>query len=140
LNPEYLFSELEPSFIEERHRVIPSSTSSRYEGKIVVLINEETISHGEHSCLYLKASSPNCVFIGSPTSGANGNVTNCHLPGGIVVGFTGFGAFQSDRSQFQRKGITPDILVKPTVYGIRNGEDEVFNKAIEYLSSSFSKK
>jgi len=62
-----------------------------YQGKVVALISEATISHGEHSCLYLKACCPDIVFIGHCSNGAVGNITNIVLPGGLLVGFTGMG-------------------------------------------------
>lgn len=46
----------------------------------MALVNEETISHAEHSCLFLEGCS-NVTFVGTPTNGANGNVTNMQLPG-----------------------------------------------------------
>jgi hypothetical protein len=50
-----------------------------------------------------------------------------------MVGFTGLGAYHADKSQLQRKGIQPHIVVKPTFEGVRKGVDEAFEKAIEYL-------
>lgn len=56
------------------------SSQFKYKGKVVALVNEETISHAEHSCLYLE-SCTDVTFVGSPTNGANGNITNVQLPG-----------------------------------------------------------
>ena len=106
----------------------------RYTGKVVVLINEEAISQAEHTCLFLEAAA-NATFIGTPTNGANGDVTTTILPGGITVNFTGHDVRHADGRQLQRVGIQPHIRVEPTVAGIRAGRDEVLEKAVEFLKS-----
>jgi C-terminal processing protease CtpA/Prc len=103
-----------------------------FKGKVVVLINEEAISQSEHTCLFLEAAG-RAVFIGSPTSGANGDVTQTVLPGGITVNFTGHDVQHADGRQLQRKGIQPDVLVEPTLEGIRAGKDELLDAAIRHL-------
>ena len=85
--PQHLTTDCEQIHLEEKQFVIPNP-GPKYKGKVVVLINEETVSNAEHACLLLE-SCTDVTFIGSPTSGANGNVTNVNLPGGILVGFTG---------------------------------------------------
>jgi C-terminal processing protease CtpA/Prc len=45
--------------------------------EIVVLINEAAVSASEHSCLgFEEAAKGRITFIGTPTTGANGGVTN----------------------------------------------------------------
>ncbi len=106
----------------------------RYTGKVVVLINEEAISQAEHTCLFLEAAA-GATFIGSPTNGANGDVTTTILPGGITVNFTGHDVRHADGRQLQRVGIQPHVRVEPTIDGIRAGRDEVLAKAVEFLGS-----
>jgi C-terminal processing protease CtpA/Prc len=106
----------------------------RYTGKVVVLINEEAISQAEHTCLFLEAAA-GATFIGTPTNGANGDVTTTILPGGITVNFTGHDVRHADGRQLQRVGIQPHVRVEPTVEGIRAGRDEVLEKAVELLRS-----
>jgi len=129
--PSMLYSELEPCLIEEKHRLLPNNLP-KYRGKIVALINEETISHAEHSCLYLSAST-DVTFVGTPSNGSNGNVTNCALPGGILIAFTGLGTLHGNKEQLQRKGIQPRVTIEPTIEGFRKNIDEVLLKAVEYL-------
>jgi C-terminal processing protease CtpA/Prc len=106
----------------------------KYRGKVVVLINEDAISQAEHTCLFLEATA-HAKFIGSPTDGANGDVTATILPGGITVNFSGHDVRHADGRQLQRVGIQPDIRVDPTIEGIRQGRDEVLERAISYLKS-----
>ncbi len=110
----------------------------RYKGKVVALINNEAISQSEHTCLWLEATA-GAKFIGSPTNGANGDVTQTVLPGGIVINFSGHDVRHADGSQLQRRGIQPDVRAEPTIAGIRAGKDEVLEKAITYLQQSLGK-
>jgi hypothetical protein len=99
-----------------------------YQGTLIVLINEIALSQAEYTCMFFKAA-PNCIFIGSPTRGSDGNVTNIALPGGMIAAFTGLGVYYPDGAPTQRVGIQPDILVRPTIAGLRQGRDEVFEAA-----------
>jgi C-terminal processing protease CtpA/Prc len=107
-----------------------------FEGPVVVLIDERAISQAEHCCLHLKAAAAKRItFIGTPTNGTNGDVTRSVLPGGIPFGFTGHDVRFPDESQLQRRGIQPDILVAPTIAGLRAGRDEVLERAVRFLES-----
>jgi C-terminal processing protease CtpA/Prc len=101
--------------------------------KIVALINEDTLSHGEYAASFLKAVRPDLTFVGSVTNGALGNITNLVLPGGIQVGFSGMGMTAADGSALQRRGISPDVPVHPTVESLAAGRDPILEKAIEFL-------
>lgn len=104
------------------------------DGPTVLLIDERTMSQAEHTGLYLKAAN-GTTFIGSPTAGANGEVTTFSVPGGITVGFTGQAVMHGDGRQLQRLGLIPDIEVRPTIDGIRAGTDEVLEEALRYLQN-----
>jgi C-terminal processing protease CtpA/Prc len=115
-------------------QIIQPSPLWKYTGKIVVLIDDRAISQSEHSCLgFEEAAKGRIAFVGSPTTGANGDVTNCVLPGGIRVGFSGHDVRHADGRQLQRIGITPDIAVEPTVKGLLEGKDEVLDAAVQHL-------
>lgn len=111
---------------------LPRTDKWRYHGKTVLLIDERTISQAEHTGLFFEAAN-NTKFIGSPTQGANGDVTNFSVPGGIYVRFSGQGVWHADGRQLQRVGLQPDVEVGPTLAGIRAGKDEVLDKAVDYL-------
>ncbi len=104
-----------------------------YAGRIVVLADGSTQSAAEHICALIKSAAA-ATFIGSRTSGANGGVTRTILPGGIVVNFTGQSVRHADGSQLQRVGIVPEIEAQPTLSGIREGRDDVLQRAVDYLS------
>ena len=113
---------------------IPVSSKPVYLKPIAVLVDFRTKSSPEDLCIYLK-NLGRCTFIGSETSGTNGNVTSFKIPGDIKVKFTGMDVTYADDSPFQRIGVPIDIEVKPTIEGITKGEDEVIERALDYLFS-----
>jgi len=102
---------------------------AKYPGRVVVLIDERAISQSEHACLDLEAANA-VTFVGSPTAGANGDITDVTLPGGMAVTFTGHEVRHADGRQLQRVGIRPHIPVRPTIAGLRAGRDEVLERAL----------
>ena len=114
---------------------LPRTDKWRYHGRTIMLIDERTISQAEHTGLFLEAAN-GTKFIGTPTQGANGDVTNLSVPGGIYVRFTGQAVTHADGRQLQRVGLQPTVEVRPTLAGIRAGKDEVLDRAIEYLQHS----
>ncbi|TAL67102.1 MAG: peptidase S41 [Bacteroidetes bacterium] len=106
-----------------------------YKGKIVIIINETTQSQAEYTAMALR-NAPNATVIGSTTAGADGNVSAFYLPGNIYSMISGIGVYYPDGRETQRVGIVPDIEVKLTIKGIREGRDEVLEKAIEIINKN----
>ncbi|GGG20453.1 hypothetical protein GCM10011344_21360 [Dokdonia pacifica] len=106
----------------------------KFKGKVVVLVNELSQSQAEYTAMAFRAA-PNSTIIGSTTAGADGNVSSILLPGGLRTMISGIGVFYPDGSPTQRVGIVPDIEVKPTIKGIKEGRDELIEKAIEIIGS-----
>ncbi len=106
-----------------------------YRGKTVMMIDERAISQSEHTGLFFEAAN-GTTFIGSPTMGANGDVTTLTLPGDIVISFSGHDVRHADGRQLQRVGLVPHIEVRPTIEGIREGRDEVLERARKFLSET----
>lgn len=103
-----------------------------YKGKVVILVNEISQSSAEfHAMAYRQH--PRAVVIGSATAGADGNVSRVELPGGISSMISGIGIYTPERAETQRIGIVPDIEIRPTIEGIKNGRDELMEKAIEII-------
>jgi C-terminal processing protease CtpA/Prc len=112
---------------------LPHSDQWKYKGKTVMLIDERTGSQAEHTGLFFEAAN-GTKFVGSRTMGANGDVTNFYVPGGILIHFTGQSVKHADGRQLQRLGLQPDVEVKPTIDGIRSGRDEELEKALEFIA------
>lgn len=102
-----------------------------YKGNVVILADENTQSQAETTTMMLKQH-PRSKVIGSYTSGANGDVTTFNMAG-LKTSFTGIGAYYPDGMETQRTGIIPDIYIKPTVKGLKEGKDEVLERALEYI-------
>ena len=48
---------------------------------------------------------------------------------------TGLGVYYPDGRETQCIGIIPDIEVKPTIEGIKQGKDEVLERAIKFIET-----
>jgi C-terminal processing protease CtpA/Prc len=104
----------------------------RYAGKVVVLVDETTISQAEYTAMALRAA-PHAIVVGSATVGADGNVSKVLLPGGLSSLISGIGVFYPDKKPTQRVGIVPDVEVRPSIAGIRERRDEVLETAIRQI-------
>lgn len=123
------------SFVQK----LPEPQAEPYKGKVVMLINEDAISQSEHTCLFFAAAT-DVTFIGTPTAGANGDVTTMVLPGNLHVTFTGHNVRHADGRQLQRVGIQPHIKVTRTIRGIVEGRDEILDAAVTYLKTANRRK
>ncbi|TXE17736.1 peptidase S41 [Psychroflexus gondwanensis] len=110
------------------------SQEETYKGKLIVLVNEITQSSAEFTSMAFRAGD-NTTILGSTTAGADGNVSSIMLPGGLRTMISGFGVYYPDGEETQRVGIRPDVEVKPTIEGIRQGKDEILEKAIDIILS-----
>ncbi|HUS61313.1 MAG TPA: S41 family peptidase [Acidimicrobiales bacterium] len=139
------FERPEPRAPEASHRPrlhfdqMVEPAGDAYAGEVAVLIDERAISQSEHSCLWIEAARQGRVaFVGSPTNGANGDVTGIRLPGDVTTFMTGHDVRHGDGRQLQRIGIEPDIAVRPTIEGLQAGRDEVLDAALAHLREVLS--
>lgn len=105
---------------------------NNFKGKIVVLLNEDSISQSEWTAMCFQAAG-NTTIIGSQTAGADGNVSDFTFIKAFHTQFSGIGVYYPDRRETQRVGIIPDIEVKPSIKGIQEGKDEVLERAITFI-------
>ena len=117
---------------------LPDAKGGVYKGKVVTLINEEAISRAEHACLFFEAAT-DVTFVGTPTQGANGDVTLMVLPGNLPISFSGHDVRHADGRQLQRLGIQPHVKVAPTIRGLIDGRDEILEAAINHLQKTLKK-
>lgn len=103
-----------------------------YKGKIIVIVDASTQSQAEYTTMAFQ-SGPNTTVIGTRTAGADGNVSAIYLPGNIFTYISGLGVLYPDGSESQRAGVKIDIPVHPTIKGIKEGRDEMLEKAIELI-------
>jgi len=106
-----------------------------YVGKIVILADETSISQAEYTSMTFRAAH-GAIVVGRQTAGADGNVSPFELPGGLRSMISGIGVFYPDKRPTQRIGIVPNVEVKPTIAGIREGRDEVLEEALRKILGS----
>ncbi len=122
-------------FKYEKPQKLGKKKASYYKGKVALLIDESTQSQAEFTVMAFQTA-PNVKCVGSQTAGADGNVSIITFPGELKTKMTGIGVYYPDGRETQRIGIVPDIEVKPTIKGIKEGRDEVMDKAIEYIEGN----
>ena len=103
-----------------------------YSGKVAILVDEISQSQAEYTTMAFR-SAPQSVVVGSTTAGADGNVSEIMLPGGLRTMISGIGVFYPDKKPTQRVGILPDVEVRPSIAGIRAGRDEVLEEALRQI-------
>lgn len=116
-----------------RKNSIGRNNPDYYKGNVVVLVNENTQSQAETTTMMFKQH-PKAKVIGSNTAGANGDIIRFNIAD-LETCFTGLGAYYPDGKETQRIGIIPDIMIKPSVKGIREGRDEVLERALDYIKN-----
>lgn len=121
-------------FIFEKDQIVNPDDKKHYKGKVMILMNERSQSQSEFTVMALKKGT-NAKVIGSNSIGTDGNVTEVYLPGGVTTLITGLGVYNPDGSQTQKIGLKPDIYIKPTIDGIKEGRDELSEKAIEIIKT-----
>ncbi len=108
-----------------------------YKGKLIVIVNEETFSNAEYAAMAFQAGE-NTTIIGCQTGGTDGNISKIVLPGGLTTYISGNGIYYPDGKETQRIGIIPDIEVRPTIKGVKEGRDELLEKAIEFIRKQYN--
>lgn len=98
--------------------------------KIIFLVDATAYSWAE-SYMSIIAHYKLATIVGQPTAGTNGDVNELSLPGGYQISFSGLKITQLDLSPHQGVGTKPDVYVDKTIKGIRDGKDEILDKAIE---------
>ncbi|NLR56934.1 hypothetical protein HGH93_02395 [Chitinophaga polysaccharea] len=105
---------------------------STYRGKLIVLVNELTISQAEFTTMALQ-SIPGTIVLGSQTAGSDGDVSRIVLPGDINTMISGLGVYYPDSSETQCVGVKINQIVKPTIVGISEKRDELLERAVKFF-------
>jgi len=108
-------------------------TTPRLEAKLIMLVDGRAISAAE---TVIQIVHDNAVgpLVGESSAGTNGNVVLNKLPAGFSMQFTGLRVQLQDGGVLQGRGITPDVVVHPTLAGVRAGRDEVLEAALQLAS------
>ncbi|HIG30343.1 MAG TPA: hypothetical protein EYQ50_22100 [Verrucomicrobiales bacterium] len=122
------------AFTEFLSKVISVSQGTHFEGPVVALTGEATVSSAEAFALMIRAL-PNGILMGDVTRGSSGNPVIRELPDlGIQYSISTWMAFDADRQPLEDFGLYPDIWIAP-----ENSYDEerdyVLERAIEWLKT-----
>jgi len=107
--------------------------NNSFKGKVVILVDEQSLSLSEFAAMCLQTAD-NSITVGSQTAAADGNVSIFDYMGGFKTAVSGKGMFYPDGSDTQRVGIKIDYEISPTLSGLKEGRDEILEKAIEIIS------
>ena len=108
-----------------------------YDKEVVVLIDEHSQSASEFAAMLVR-NGEKVTLMGENTIGADGYCLILPIPGGNKVMYTACGIYTPDGGQTQRIGVSPDIEVKKTIEGIKEGRDELMEAAVAYIQEQNS--
>ncbi|SFC62480.1 S41 family peptidase [Flavobacterium phragmitis] len=114
-----VFSATKIAETEKLAETCGSENKDHYKGKVIVLLNEESLSQAEWTIMCFQTA---------------GNVTELDFKT-FHTRYTGIGVYYTDKRKTQRIGIVPDIKVKPTIKGIQEGKDEVLDRALLFIET-----
>lgn len=117
-------------FVWQGEATCGTSNEDYYKGKVILLVDENTQSHAEFTCMSLQTA-PNVVVVGSQTAGTDGKVTKFPIVSRLYTAMSGMGVYYPNREAAQRVGIVPDYKVDRTIAGVVAGKDEILDKATE---------
>jgi len=112
----------------------PITDKETYTKPVTVLISERTFSAAEDFCVAFDGIDRG-LFIGTATGGSTGQPLFIELPGGGRGRMCSKKDTYPDGKPFVGVGIQPDIEVKETIKGIREGKDVVLEQAMKELKN-----
>jgi C-terminal processing protease CtpA/Prc len=104
-------------------------------GKIIIIVNSETLSLSEFQTMQLQQTFPNSITIGEQSAGADGDEKMLPLPGGYDFNFTGNSIRYPDGTAAQRLGVKINKVVHPTVADILQDKDTLMQNAIDIINN-----
>lgn len=109
----------------------PASGRPAYTGRVAVLMGPVNMSSAEAFLLMMKQAS-NCKLVGTRSYGSSGNPQPHTLANGVTVMLPSWKAMLPDGTEFETKGIAPDVEVaaKPEDFSL---DDPVLKKALQVL-------
>ncbi|AWH83891.1 hypothetical protein HYN59_01605 [Flavobacterium album] len=104
-----------------------------YTGKVVIIVNPETLSMSEWNVMNLQCIFPQSITIGEQSAGADGDEKMLMLPGGYKMNFTGNAIFYTNGTTAQRKGVRIDKYMPSTPENLLNTTDYLLDEAIRLI-------
>ncbi len=101
---------------------------------VIIITDARAISYAESVLGIFEHYKLADIVGSSSTAGANGNVNAFTTASGCRVSFTGMLVRKHDESPHHLIGIHPNFETKRTLRGVREGKDELLEKAISLLT------
>lgn len=98
--------------------------------KMIFIADSRTIDYAESILSFIEQYKLG-VILGQPTAGTNGSTNSFYLFGQYLIRWTGMKVVKHDGSPHHGIGIIPHVRVEPTLKGVKEGRDELLEKAIE---------
>jgi hypothetical protein len=113
-----------PGFLGGIAEITPAL--NHYTKKVVVVVNEASLSAAEFLAAILQDNNHQAVIFGRQTGGAGGLVRYIELPSGRELGILGMTltwtlAWRTNGKPIENLGVTPDVIYETTVDDIRSG-------------------
>ncbi|WP_136468903.1 S41 family peptidase [Flagellimonas onchidii] len=125
----YVDSTKPGKFVSESLKTSPKEKKTKFNGKIVVLVNGNTQSRGEFIAMRLQAKK-NVLTIGNQTSGANGEVSKIKFIGGYETWFTCVRYDYPGNIPLYGDGVKVNIELSPNNDDVLSGNDIILEEAI----------
>jgi C-terminal processing protease CtpA/Prc len=98
--------------------------------KMIFIADNRTIDYGESILSFIEQYRLG-TLVGQPTAGTNGGTNSFYLFGQYLVRWTGMKVVKHDGSPHHGIGIIPQVRVERTLNGVKEGRDELLEKAIK---------
>lgn len=103
-----------------------------YTKPVVVLTSGRTFSAAEDFSVVFDAMKRGTI-VGEPTGGSTGQPLMFSLPGGVMARVCTKRDMYPDGTEWNAKGIQPNVFVKPTITDFQAGKDTVLDAALVLL-------
>jgi C-terminal processing protease CtpA/Prc len=98
--------------------------------KMIFIADSRTIDYAEAILSFIQQYKLGTI-VGQPTAGTTGSTNSFYLFGKYLVRWTGMKVVKYDGSPHHGIGIIPNIPVERTLKGVKEGRDQLLEKAIE---------
>jgi len=114
----------------EDHAWTLAPIAPRLHARIIFIVDGRAISYAE-STMGIVEYYHLGEIVGEPTAGTNGDINPFVSPSGYQIVWTGLQVRKQDGSRHHGVGIQPTVLVHRTLKGIREGRDELLERALQ---------
>jgi hypothetical protein len=115
------------SYAPVRRALYPSLP--RLTAPVVALIDGQSSSTVEATLAMIREHQLG-LLVGEPTAGTSGLIGRVAIPGGYAIWFTAIRLADAAGATLHGRGIAPDVVVHPTLDGVRAGRDEILDAGL----------